>query len=110
MTRSTFNCWPISSSADLTNFFCSDGSRANALTTLMPARFSCNSVFNFDRRICTCMNNGCAIVLKTMNRIIAIGRMGRIASVNCQLLIEMMIKRAHQQHHRLQRQQQTLAR
>ena len=60
-SRATLICWAIRSSADLLNLACSLASRVKALTTLMPARFSCRMVLSIDSFCCTLMKSGWAM-------------------------------------------------
>ena len=73
--ETAMDCSIVASAACL-NFTCCCFSRVNALITLMPARFSCSTVFNAESFCCTFANIGCAMLAKTPNNTIATGRMG----------------------------------
>ena len=89
--RATVICWFIRSSAAASKRFCSVGSVAKALTTLMPARFSCKTVLSVESFCCTLTKSGCVTPPKTMNMTMATGRIGRITSVSCRLVKSNMI-------------------
>ena len=80
--RETLICCCIRSSVEAAKRACCSGSRTNALTTLIPARFSWRIVFRRESLICTCINIGWAIRPKIMKMAKASGSTGRMTSVS----------------------------
>lgn len=64
----------------------SHGSRAKALTTLIPARFSCSTVFSLPNLCWTWTNKGRPLLAKKANTISTTTITGPVISVSCQLV------------------------